>query len=81
MREVNIIKHWMCTESFISDVLWFFIEHLGFLFLQVALYFDKFTGVCQNMLHECKLNFLRIVSDHDLFVEMPGRDPTERYGL
>jgi hypothetical protein len=47
--------------------------------LQVALYFDKFTGVCQTMLHECKLNFLRIISDHDLFVEMPGRDPSERY--
>ncbi|KAG0603065.1 hypothetical protein M758_10G063500 [Ceratodon purpureus] len=47
-------------------------------FQLVALYFDKFTGVCQNMLHECKLNFLRIISDHDLFVEMPGRDPTER---
>lgn len=47
-------------------------------FLQVALYFDKFTGVCQTMLHECKLNFLQIISDHDLFVEMPGRDPSER---
>lgn len=30
-------------------------------------------------MHECKLNFLRILCDHDLFVEMPGRDPTERY--
>jgi hypothetical protein len=33
------------------------------------------------MLHECKLNFLRIISDHDLFVELPGRDPTERYRI
>ncbi|KAG0565982.1 hypothetical protein KC19_7G029000 [Ceratodon purpureus] len=47
-------------------------------FQLVALYFDKFTGVCQSMLHECKLDFLRIISDHDLFVEMPGRDPSER---
>ncbi|KAG6554310.1 hypothetical protein Mapa_004226 [Marchantia paleacea] len=44
----------------------------------VALYFDKFTGVCQPVLHECKLTFLRIICDHDLFVEMPGRDPSER---
>lgn len=47
--------------------------------LQVALYFNKFTGVCQSGIHECKLNFLRIICDHDLFVEMPGRDPTERW--
>ncbi|KAG0596200.1 hypothetical protein M758_UG232100 [Ceratodon purpureus] len=30
------------------------------------------------MLHECKLGFLSIISDHDLFVEMPGRDRSER---
>ncbi|XP_024384292.1 guanine nucleotide exchange factor SPIKE 1 isoform X3 [Physcomitrium patens] len=47
-------------------------------FQLVALYFDKFSGACQSMLHECKLNFLRIIADHDLFVEMPGRDPSER---
>lgn len=52
---------------------------LLFLPIQVALYFDKFSGACQSMLHECKLNFLRIIADHDLFVEMPGRDPSERY--
>lgn len=46
--------------------------------LQVALYLDKFTGVCQPVLHECKLTFLRIICDHDLFVEMPGREPSER---
>ncbi|CAM6094734.1 unnamed protein product [Calypogeia fissa] len=44
----------------------------------VSLYFDKFTGVCQPVLHECKLTFLRIICDHDLFVEMPGREPSER---
>lgn len=40
---------------------------------------DKFSGVCQSILHECKLTFLQIISDHDLFVEMPGRDPSDRY--
>lgn len=46
---------------------------------QVSLYMDKFSGVCQSVLHECKLTFLQIISDHDLFVEMPGRDPSDRY--
>lgn len=45
---------------------------------QVSLYMDKFSGVCQSVLHECKLTFLQIISDHDLFVEMPGRDPSDR---
>ncbi|KAJ7561812.1 hypothetical protein O6H91_03G042400 [Diphasiastrum complanatum] len=44
----------------------------------VALYLDKFTGICQTALHECKLTFLQIICDHDLFIEMPGRDPSER---
>lgn len=44
----------------------------------VALYINKFTGICQAPLHECKLTFLQVVCDHDLFVEMPGRDPSER---
>jgi hypothetical protein len=44
----------------------------------VSLYMDKFSGVCQSVLHECKLTFLQIISDHDLFVEMPGRDPSDR---
>lgn len=48
---------------------------------QVALYFNKFAGVCQSVIHEYKLNFLHIICDHDLFVEMPGRDPTERFVL
>jgi len=46
--------------------------------LQVSLYMDKFAGVCQSVLHECKLTFLQIICDHDLFVEMPGRDPSDR---
>ncbi|KAL4203111.1 hypothetical protein AMTRI_Chr01g102360 [Amborella trichopoda] len=44
----------------------------------VSLYMDKFTGVCQSVLHDCKLTFLQIICDHDLFVEMPGRDPSDR---
>jgi len=47
--------------------------------MQVSLYLDKFSGVCQSVLHECKLTFLQIICDHDLFVEMPGRDPSDRY--
>ncbi|XP_021300419.1 guanine nucleotide exchange factor SPIKE 1 isoform X2 [Herrania umbratica] len=45
----------------------------------VSLYLDKFSGVCQSVLHDCKLIFLQIICDHDLFVEMPGRDPSDRY--
>ncbi|KAK4394260.1 Guanine nucleotide exchange factor SPIKE 1 [Sesamum angolense] len=41
-------------------------------------YLDKFSGVCQSVLHDCKLTFLQILCDHDLFVEMPGRDPSDR---
>ncbi|GAV57338.1 Ded_cyto domain-containing protein/DOCK_C2 domain-containing protein [Cephalotus follicularis] len=44
----------------------------------VSLYLDKFSGVCQSVLHDCKLIFLQILCDHDLFVEMPGRDPSDR---
>ncbi|XP_042472968.1 guanine nucleotide exchange factor SPIKE 1-like isoform X2 [Zingiber officinale] len=44
----------------------------------VSLYIDKFAGVCQSVLHDCKLTFLQIICDHDLFVEMPGRDPSDR---
>ncbi|XP_072984284.1 guanine nucleotide exchange factor SPIKE 1 isoform X2 [Typha latifolia] len=44
----------------------------------VSLYMDKFAGVCQSVLHDCKLTFLQIICDHDLFVEMPGRDPSDR---
>lgn len=44
----------------------------------VSLYMDKFSGVCQSVLHECKLTFLQIICDHDLFIEMPGRDPSDR---
>ncbi|KAH7428651.1 hypothetical protein KP509_09G010400 [Ceratopteris richardii] len=44
----------------------------------VALYINKFTGICQAPLHECKLSFLQIICDHELYVEMPGREPSER---
>lgn len=44
----------------------------------VSLYLDKFSGVCQSVLHDCKLTFLQIICDQDLFVEMPGRDPSDR---
>ncbi|KAF8036039.1 hypothetical protein BT93_C1910 [Corymbia citriodora subsp. variegata] len=44
----------------------------------VSLYLDKFSGVCPSILHDCKLTFLQIICDHDLFVEMPGRDPSDR---
>ncbi|CAN6689055.1 unnamed protein product [Malus baccata var. baccata] len=44
----------------------------------VSLYLDKFSGICQLVLHDCKLTFLQIICDHDLFVEMPGRDPSDR---
>lgn len=44
----------------------------------VSLYLDKFSGVCQPVLHDCKLTFLQILCDHDLYVEMPGRDPSDR---
>lgn len=47
-------------------------------FQLVSLYMEKFSGVCQSVLHDCKLTFLQIVCDHDLFVEMPGRDPSDR---
>ncbi|KAK1317196.1 hypothetical protein QJS10_CPA05g00584 [Acorus calamus] len=46
---------------------------------KVSLYMDKFAGVCPSVLHDCKLTFLQIICDHDLFVEMPGRDPSDRY--
>lgn len=57
---------------------WHGLEYNNFL-LQVSLYLDKFSGVCQPVLHDCKLTFLQILCDHDLFVEMPGRDPSDRY--
>ncbi|XP_021714827.1 guanine nucleotide exchange factor SPIKE 1-like isoform X2 [Chenopodium quinoa] len=44
----------------------------------VSLYLDKFSGLCQPVLHDCKLTYLQIICDHDLFVEMPGRDPSDR---
>ncbi|VAH58056.1 unnamed protein product [Triticum turgidum subsp. durum] len=31
---------------------------------------DKSAGVCQSDFHDCKLSFLQLICDHDLFVEM-----------
>jgi hypothetical protein len=53
-------------------------HYVVFRLLQVSLYLDKFSGVCQTVLHDCKLTFLQIICDQDLFVEMPGRDPSDR---
>uniref|UniRef100_A0A8R7VB84 Uncharacterized protein n=1 Tax=Triticum urartu TaxID=4572 RepID=A0A8R7VB84_TRIUA len=39
-------------------------------FEMVSLYMDKSAGVCQSDFHDCKLSFLQIICDHDLFVEM-----------
>lgn len=61
------------------SMLWFYDFMPSLLSMQVSLYLDKFSGVCQSVLHECKLTFLQIICDHDLFVEMPGRDPSDRY--
>ncbi|GAB2223448.1 hypothetical protein Droror1_Dr00017589 [Drosera rotundifolia] len=44
----------------------------------VSLYLDKFSNLCQPSVHDCKLTYLQIICDHDLFVEMPGRDPSDR---
>lgn len=65
-----------CCYCCCSEVSHFLNE---FYVLQVSLYLDKFSGVCQSVLHDCKLIFLQIICDHDLFVEMPGRDPSDRY--
>uniref|UniRef100_A0A7N2LIQ0 Secreted protein n=1 Tax=Quercus lobata TaxID=97700 RepID=A0A7N2LIQ0_QUELO len=50
----------------------------NYVVVMISLYLDKFSGVCQMVLHDCKLTFLQIICDHDLFVEMPGRDPSDR---
>uniref|UniRef100_A0A8R7QFF8 Uncharacterized protein n=1 Tax=Triticum urartu TaxID=4572 RepID=A0A8R7QFF8_TRIUA len=41
----------------------------------VSLYMDKSAGVCQSDFHDCKLSFLQLICDHDLFVEMTGMYP------
>ncbi|CAI5464241.1 unnamed protein product, partial [Closterium sp. Yama58-4] len=45
---------------------------------QVGLFLSQFVGVCPPMQHMFKLHFLRIVCDHDLYIETPGRGPTEK---
>ncbi|CAI5996344.1 unnamed protein product [Closterium sp. NIES-65] len=44
----------------------------------VGLFLSQFVGVCPPMQHMFKLHFLRIVCDHDLYIETPGRGPTEK---
>jgi hypothetical protein len=65
-------------ESFCAQVMFYMVLKTNVSILQVSLYMDKFAGVCQSVLHDCKLTFLQIICDHDLFVEMPGRDPSDR---
>ncbi|VAI17621.1 unnamed protein product [Triticum turgidum subsp. durum] len=36
---------------------------------------DKSAGVFQSDFHDCKLSFLQLICDHDLFVEMTGMYP------
>ncbi|CAA6654525.1 unnamed protein product [Spirodela intermedia] len=73
----------LLTERLNSSLAFFCYDLLSIIeprqvFELVSLYMDKFAGVCQSVLHDCKLTFLQIVCDHDLFVEMPGRDPSDR---
>lgn len=64
-----IVEKWTVAATYLTQ---------NFLLLQASLYLDKFSGLCQSVLHDCKLTYLQIICDHDLFVEMPGRDPSDR---
>ncbi|GJP38566.1 hypothetical protein CLOM_g23007 [Closterium sp. NIES-68] len=44
----------------------------------VGLFLSQLAGMCAANQHSLKLHFLRILCDHDLFVETPGRGPTEK---
>ncbi|CAI7849820.1 unnamed protein product [Closterium sp. NIES-53] len=44
----------------------------------VGLFLSQLAGMCPANQHSLKLHFLRILCDHDLFVETPGRGPTEK---
>uniref|UniRef100_N1QRS9 Dedicator of cytokinesis protein 8 n=1 Tax=Aegilops tauschii TaxID=37682 RepID=N1QRS9_AEGTA len=76
-KGLNLAKRLNSTLAFFCYDLLSIIEPRQ-VFELVSLYMDKFAGVCQSVLHDCKLTFLQIICDHDLFVEMPGRDPTDR---
>ncbi|KAK1650389.1 hypothetical protein QYE76_068194 [Lolium multiflorum] len=76
-KGLNLAKRLNSTLAFFCYDLLSIIEPRQ-VFELVSLYMDKFAGVCQSVLHDCKLTFLQIICDHDLFVEMPGRDPSDR---
>ncbi|GMN53748.1 hypothetical protein TIFTF001_022879 [Ficus carica] len=76
-KGLNLAKRLNSSLAFFCYDLLSIIEPRQ-VFELVSLYLDKFSGVCQPALHDCKLTFLQIICDHDLFVEMPGRDPSDR---
>ncbi|KAG8063521.1 hypothetical protein GUJ93_ZPchr0003g18496 [Zizania palustris] len=76
-KGLSLAKRLNSTLAFFCNDLLSVIEPRQ-VFELVSLYMDKFAGVCQSILHDCKLTFLQIICDHDLFVEMPGRDPSDR---
>ncbi|KAK1280719.1 hypothetical protein QJS04_geneDACA015170 [Acorus gramineus] len=76
-KGLSLAKHLNSSLAFFCYDLLSIIEPRQ-VFELVSLYMDKFTGVCPSVLHDCKLTFLQIICDHDLFVEMPGRDPSDR---
>lgn len=76
-RGLNLAKRLNSSLGFFCYDLLSVVEPRQ-VFELVSLYLDKFSGVCQVVLHDCKLTFLQIICDHDLFVEMPGRDPSDR---
>ncbi|PHT28924.1 Guanine nucleotide exchange factor SPIKE 1 [Capsicum baccatum] len=76
-KGLSLAKHLNSSLAFFCYDLLSIIEPHQ-VFELVSLYLDKFSGVCQTVLHDCKLTFLQIICDHDLFVEMPGRDPSDR---
>ncbi|KAJ6821518.1 guanine nucleotide exchange factor SPIKE 1 isoform X2 [Iris pallida] len=76
-KGLNLAKRLNSSLAFFCYDLLSIIEPRQ-VFELVSLYMDKFAGVCQSVLHECKCTFLQIICDHDLFVEMPGRDPSDR---
>ncbi|XP_058079715.1 guanine nucleotide exchange factor SPIKE 1 isoform X2 [Magnolia sinica] len=76
-KGLSLAKHLNSSMAFFCYDLLSIIEPRQ-VFELVSLYMDKFAGICQSVLHDCKLTFLQIICDHDLFVEMPGRDPSDR---
>lgn len=44
----------------------------------VGVYLTKFAGMCPPSLHRFKLTFVRILCDHDFYIETPGRVAVEK---